>query len=184
MKRLNLISMLTLAVVLVFTSCKKDETTTPEPTPTPTPTPVPVPTPVLKMASLTGTWTATGTGLPEDDRASYSSFELKVKADSTCTWTKTHKTNPSGTLVMEGNVLVEATGVKDAKGKLIDKIWFSFNKINGQDFSGSTHGIYQVDGNTLHLDWEFFQSGILFPDPAKGFGSGKSGQKSVAKYTK
>lgn len=181
MRKLNLIGMLTLSAMLVFTSCKKEETTTPEPTPTPTP--IPVPTPVLKMASLTGTWKATGTGLPEQDRSSYTSFELKVKADSTCTWTKTN-VNPSATLVMDGNVLVEATGVKDANGKFIDKIWFSFTKINGQNFSGSTHGIYQVDGNTLTLDWEFFQSGTLFPDPAKGFGSGVSGKKSVAKYTK
>jgi hypothetical protein len=184
MKRLNTIIMLMLSVMLVLASCEKDESSKPEPTPTPTPTPTPVPTPVLKMASLTGTWKATGEGLPEEDRSYYSSFVLKVNADSTCVWTKTHKTNPSGTLVMTGNILVEATGVKDANGKLIDKIWFSFNKINGQDFSGTTHGIYQVDGNTLHLDWIFFQSGILFPDPAKGFGSGAEGKKSVAKYTK
>lgn len=177
MKRLNLISMLAVAVVLVFASCKKDETSTPDPTPTPTPTP-------QKMASFTGTWTATGTGIPEDERANYSSFELKILADSTCTWTKTHKTNPSGTLAMQGKVFVEATEAKDANGKLIDKIWFSFNKINGQDLSGSTHGIYQVDGNTLHLDWEFMQNGVVYPDPTKGFGSGAKGQKTVSKYTK
>jgi hypothetical protein len=181
MKKLNFLGMLTLSVMLVFAACKKDETSNPDPTPTPTPKPVP--TPVVKMASLTGTWKATGTGIPEQDRNNYTSFELKVNPDSTCTWTKTHK-SPSGTLIMEGNVLVEPSGEKDVNGKLIDRIWFSFNKINGENFSGSTHGIYQVDGNTLNLDWEFFQSGILFPDPAKGFGSGVSGQKSVAKYTR
>ncbi len=184
MKKLNLISMLMLSVVLVFTSCKKDETTTPEQTPTPNPVPTPIPTPVLEMAPIIGTWKATGDGIPEQDRNDYTSFELKVKADSTCVWTKKHKTNASGTLVMEGHIMTEVSGVKDANGKLIDRIWFSFNKINGQDFSGTTHGIYQVDGNALHLDWEFLHSGVLFPDAAKGFGSGQSGKKSVAKYTK
>ena len=176
MKKINQISKLMVLVLLVFASCKKDETSKVETSPTPTP--------VLKMAPLTGTWKATGNGIPEKERSSFASFELKVNADSTCIWTKTHKSNPAGTLIMEGSMMFEDTGLKDANGKFIDKIWFSFNKINGQNFSGSIHGIYQVDGNTLNLDWEFMQNGIQYPDPAKGFGSGVSGQKSVSKYTK
>jgi hypothetical protein len=178
MKKSNLISMLTVSVMLVMSSCAKDETATP------TPTPVPTPIPVVKMASLAGTWKATGTGLPEAERNSFANFEISVKTDSSCIWTKTHKTSPSSSLKMEGRVILESTGIKDANGKLIDKIWFSFTKINGQNFTGTIHGIYQIDGSTLNLDWEFLQGGIVFPDPAKGFGSGVSGQKSVSKYIK
>ncbi len=176
MKKLNLMGMLLLSAIFVLTSCSKDESSSPDPTPLPTPT--------VKMASLTGIWKASGVDLPEDDRNSYSGFELNVKADSSCIWTKTHKTSASGTLKMEGKLLLESTGKKDANGKPIDKIWFWFTKINGQAFSGSTHGIYQVDGNILTLDWEFMQGGTLYADPAKGFGSGASGQKSVSKYAK
>ncbi len=176
MKKTNFIGMLTLSVMLVMSSCSKDETTNV------TPTPTPVPIPIVKMASLTGIWKATGTGIPVAERNNFANFELNVKADSSCIWTKTHKTTASASLKMEGKLIFESTNIKDSSGKLIDKIWFSFNKINGQDFSGTIHGIYQVNGNTLNLDWEFLQAGILFPDPAKGFGSGVSGQKSVSKY--
>jgi len=176
MKKTNFIGMLTLSVMLVMSSCSKDETTNV------TPTPTPVPIPVVKMASLTGIWKATGTGIPVEERNNFASFELNVKADSSCIWTKTHKSNPNATLKMEGRLILESTNIKDTSGKLIDKIWFSFSKINGQDFSGAIRGIYQVDGSTLNLDWEFMQDGILFPDPAKGFGSGVSGQNSVSKY--
>ncbi len=176
MKKSILMGMFTLSVMLIFSSCSKDETNTPNPTPTPTPT--------VKMASLTGNWKATGANLPEADRNNYVSFELNIKADSSCTWTKTHKTTASASLKMEGKILYEATGIKDASGKLIDKIWFTFNKINGQDYSGGIHGIYQVDGNTLILDWEFMQIDTKYPDPAKGFGSRAGGLKSISKYTK
>lgn len=178
MKKSNLTTVIFLMGFMVFVSCKKNEDATHASTP-----PDPTPNPTV-MASLKGSWKATASELAYDDRASFSEAYLSVNADSTCTWTKKHKTNPSGSLSMSGKLLFESTGAKDTSGRLIDKVWFTFNKINGQDLSGSLHGIYQVNGSKLTLDWEFMRSGIIYPDPSKGFGSGSSNQKSISRYTK
>ncbi len=171
-------TILILAGFMVFASCKKNEDSTQTTTP-----PDPKPNPTV-MGSLKGSWKATASDLAYEDQTSYSEAYLNVNADSTCTWTKKHKTNPAGTLAMSGKLLFESTGAKDTSGRLIDKVWFTFDKINGQNFSGSVHGIYQVNGSKLTLDWEFMRSGITYPDPSLGFGSGSSKQKSISRYTK
>ncbi len=178
MKKTILLSTVFLAGILVFSSCKKEtsgDSSTP-PTPTPKNT-------VAVMGSLKGSWVSSGTSLSPGDQTSYSEITLTVKADSTCSWLKKGKSVSTEDLLMEGKLQLEASGVKDASGKLIDRLWFAFNKINGQSFSGTLHGIYQVDDKNLTIDWYFMEPGTAYPDASKGFGSGQDGQKSIEKYT-
>lgn len=177
MKTTTFIAVLFLGGILACASCKKDQgNNDPEPLPNNTPN-----TPAT-MPSLTGTWKATGTNMAKEDQGSFAYCLLTIDANQNATWTKKHASIPAYDISMTGKVTIETSGSKDANGKPIDRIWFAFSKINGQDLSGTTFGIYQIIDKTLTLDWMFMKNGEQYPDPSKGFGSGRSGVNSVSKY--
>jgi hypothetical protein len=191
MRKIDLAAIVFLGGMLAFVSCKKDgsddsstgttsstaSTSSTSSTGTTTPNPV-------TMKSLSGVWKSTGDQLPSSEKATYSEMTFDVKADSSCTWTKKHKSNPSGTLVMKGRVLLEATDAKDAAGNPIHNIWFSFTSINDMDLNGTFAGIYQATDAGLTIDLEAMRSGATYPNASQGFGSGMSGNGNVAKYSK
>jgi hypothetical protein len=180
MKRTKFMALLFLSGILAFASCKKDDTNDPEPTDKPGNNPT---TPET-MPSMTGTWKATGTDMAKEDQGSFSEATLTIDANNNCTWYKKNPSNSKYSLTMTGTVSIEVSGAKDANGKPIDRIWFAFTKINGEALSGTTFGIYQIVGSTFTLDWMFMKNGEQYADPTKGFGSSRSGQNSVSRYTR
>lgn len=178
MKKITHTTILLLTFGTMLFSCKENDTKTEDPKPN-----TPIVTPIT-MTSLKGNWKSSGTNQASADQTGYSETILSVNADSTCTWSKIHKSNPASNLVMSGKLTLTPANFKDSTGHPIDYIAFTFDKINGQSFSGSTFGIYQAIGTTLKLDWLFFRSGVVTAEPNKGWGSSSEGEKSISTYTK
>jgi hypothetical protein len=192
MRKIDLAALVFLGGMLAFVSCKKEGSddqgsttgTTSSTSTTSTTSTTGTTTGPITMKAITGVWKSTGDQLPSDERGTYSEMTFDVKADSSCTWTKKHKSNPSGTLVMKGRVILEPTAFKDESGNPIHNIWFSFTSINNMDMGGTFTGIYRITDSEMTVDLEAMRSGATYPQADKGFGSGMSGNRSVGKYTK
>lgn len=178
MKKLKHTAILLLTFGALISSCKDEDTKKEDPQPS-----TPIVTPVT-MASLKGSWKASGNNQASEDQTGYSESILTVSADSTCSWTKVSKSGSANNLVMTGKLTLTKSDFKDSSNYPIDYIAFTFDRINGQAFGGTTFGIYQAKGTTLKLDWLFYRSGVTTAEPTKGWGSSSEGAAAISTYTK
>ncbi|TAE84407.1 MAG: hypothetical protein EAY81_07580 [Bacteroidetes bacterium] len=178
MKKLTQHTVLLLAFGSLLLACKDEETKKEDPKPN-----TPIVTPAT-MASLKGNWKSSGTNQAQGDQSGYSESILSVNEDSTCSWTKVSKSGSGSNLVMTGRLTLTPSNFKDSAGYPIDYIAFTFDKINGQSFSGTTFGIYQAKETSLKLDWLFYRSGVTTAEPDKGWGSSSEGLSALSTYTK